>query len=416
MDYSLIRVKMEKELCDELYSLIDGEIIDFIMSEGKIESQKDAVKMIHQGQALSVTKKLTPDIYKICKTVQERLQFNEPIDFYIINSPEINAYAIQRDSEDQSHTVAINSGLIERFNHDELLFIIGHELGHLISGMVKLENIIDFVFPEEKEVPLAFSNKYALWRNLSELTADRYGFIASQDLDAVVSSFFKIASGLTMGNLSFSSKAYLEDVEETLEYFRGQPFSILGTHPINPVRIKAIQIFSKSELYSSLKLDSNKIVDDETLHNQTEELASVLLSLFDSEFDIHLAKFIAVSGILIASADNTITPDEVDAIVETLSNFTIFPKQYLDSLIEEGNLEEILKSSSEIILAEAPESYISLIGYLMEIVLADKKCREVELQQIFTIAETYLGVSKREVVRIIGEVIQEKYVPRMYIS
>jgi hypothetical protein len=39
MDYSLIRVKMEKVIGDELYELIDGKIIEYIINEGKIEIQ-----------------------------------------------------------------------------------------------------------------------------------------------------------------------------------------------------------------------------------------------------------------------------------------------------------------------------------------------------------------------------------------
>jgi uncharacterized tellurite resistance protein B-like protein len=407
---------MEKVVGDELYELIDGKIIEYIINEGKIESQKDVIRMIHQGQTLSVTERLMPDLYALCYEVKKRLCFEENIDFYVVNSPEINAYAIARDLDKQSHTIAINSGLIERFNEKELMFIIGHEIGHLISGTAKLDNIINFVFPENKSVPLAFENKRGLWKNLSELTADRFGYIASPDINVIAGGFFKMASGLNINNFSFSPSAYLEEIGKTLNYFKEQPYSILGSHPINPVRIEAIRLFAQSDLYKAIQKNQDNLFDDSKLHEGTDELISILLSLFESEFDMHVANFIAASGIIVASADEDVRENEIDTIVDTLSKYTIFPKRYLESIIEDENINELLQNSIKAILEAAPEYYLALIGYLMDIIMADKRFDPQELEILFTITENYMEISRRETVRIIGEIIREEFVPRIYLN
>ena len=83
--------------------------------------------------------------------------------------------------------------LLERLDDDELSFVVGHEIGHLISRARDLERIIATIFPADVQVPLVFYNKIALWEKLAELTADRYGFIASPNLDCCVTAFFKLA-------------------------------------------------------------------------------------------------------------------------------------------------------------------------------------------------------------------------------
>ena len=138
MDMSVFRLEMEKAVSDELYALIDGEIIEYLMDAGRIDEEKDLVKMIHQGNALPINSRLTPELYELCREIQNKLGIADEIDFYILNSPEINAYAIHSRKKERPHTVVLHSGLIERFTFDELKFIIGHELGHLISGRVRL--------------------------------------------------------------------------------------------------------------------------------------------------------------------------------------------------------------------------------------------------------------------------------------
>jgi uncharacterized tellurite resistance protein B-like protein len=76
----------------------------------------------------------------------------------------------------------------------------------------------------------------------------------------------------------------------------------------------------------------------------------------------------------------------------------------------------LLRDSITAILEEAPEDYPALIGYLMTIVMADNKFEQQELERVLDIAENYIGISRREAVRIIGDVIQSGFMPRMYLA
>ena len=159
MNYDLIRIPMESSISQELYSLLEGEIIERVMREGKVENQKNYLKSILEGTSFKITEKMAPQLHQLCKDVQKKLKFDDPIDFFIQNSPVLNCSAFYRLEDDQNHIVMINSELLERFDEDELRFVVGHEIGHLISKNSNLLRILEFIFPRPEETPLIFHNK-----------------------------------------------------------------------------------------------------------------------------------------------------------------------------------------------------------------------------------------------------------------
>lgn len=50
--------------------------------------------------------------------------------FFVSQSPDVNAYAIGMDTP----FIVVTSGMYEMMSHDEMRFVIGHELGHALSG------------------------------------------------------------------------------------------------------------------------------------------------------------------------------------------------------------------------------------------------------------------------------------------
>ena len=417
MDLSWLRVRMEKQLADELYSLIDGDIIELLMETAKIGGDKDMVKTLHQGMALPVTSKLMPDFHKLCLDIKSSLKIKESIDFYIVNSPEVNAYAIRSREPERPHTVAINSGLMERFNFQELKFILGHELGHLISGKIKLDDIIRFLLPqdERKDFPLGFIQKNRLWLNLSELTADRYGYIAAGDMGIVANCFFKMTSGLKISDTSFSPEAYLEENEETLLFFKRNGSAILAEHPVNPLRIKAIQIFSESRLYDEFLRNPEVVVDDPKLHERMDnEIIGLMLDLFRDNLDRFFTDFMVSGGIMIANMDGNISEGELDEIIKAVSGYLYFPREYIASMLEEKNLSSILDAAVKGVLSEAPEYSPLLVEYLVNVALADKHCGEKELACVFDIATRNIELSEKEAARLIADAVRRRFIPRMY--
>lgn len=415
MDYHKIRIKLEEALSHELYELFNGKIIERIMREGRVEDERDTFKPFLEGHSFRVTQEMAPHIYGICEETKQVLKFGEDIDFYIASSPEMNCMTIQRKSKDGHHAVIINSGLIERFDDDELRFVIGHEIGHLITQNTRLFEIIKFIFPEMDNIPMIFQNKISLWQRLSELTADRYGFIASPNLEKVVSNFFKISAGLDTSRINFDPLAYLNEIEKALAYFQEEPFAFHSSHPINPVRVKAIKLFSNSILFQHIQ-QGKKLPEDEALYNQVDELIQILLMVGSSELDIHRSYFIASGGLIVSGIDDHINFEEVTKIITNLSGFTMFPKKFLDTIVESGKVKDFFTNSIQNILKINPGERYKMLGYLTGIALADREIAEKEIDFLYEVGMKLLSLSKKEIAQVIGNAIQNSFMPKLFLQ
>jgi Zn-dependent protease with chaperone function len=114
--------------------------------------------------------------------------------------------------------LVFNAGLIDSMTDEELRFVVGHELGHIKSGHV-LYYQVAMLLPVVAEVVgaatlgigslLSFPLEVALirWQRMSELTADRAGLLACQDVNAATTAMIKLA-GLPM---KFFDKVNTED-------------------------------------------------------------------------------------------------------------------------------------------------------------------------------------------------------------
>ena len=215
-----IALPLEKQLSQELFDRLEGDLIEQIIREAKVEHIEDEWKMLLEGHSYKISEDLTPEIYELCEEVKAKLKYEKKIDFYITNSSEFNAFAIPASEEGNSDAVNLNSMLVERLTNDELRFVIGHEIGHLASNNARIKRLINFIFPSQNKIPMILSNKIGLWEKLAELTADRYGFIASNDFKTCVSGFFKLSSGLDVTRLDIQHEALLEENERRIDLFK----------------------------------------------------------------------------------------------------------------------------------------------------------------------------------------------------
>ena len=74
-------------------------------------------------------------------------------------------------------------------------------------------------------------------------------------------------------------------MEKVIEYFQSEPFQMVTTHPVNPVRIRALALFSESQLYQDT-LTNEKMETDKDLEIQITELIDILMYMDRSQLDI----------------------------------------------------------------------------------------------------------------------------------
>ena len=149
----------------------------------------------YTGSNLKVTKDNYPKIYEYLQYACQILDIPHIPDLYIQWGYDINAFTVGSENP----IVVLNSGLIDMCEEDEIMFIIGHELGHIKSNhmlyhmMANVINMIIDAIPGGNLVaaPLQYALYY--WDRMSEFTADRAGLLCCQDKDAAIRMFMKMA-------------------------------------------------------------------------------------------------------------------------------------------------------------------------------------------------------------------------------
>lgn len=394
-----LSIELERHIGEQIYNALQGNIVEEVLREVKTSSSSDAYwRSNMEGYSMKVDKELLPDFYQLCHDVKEKLGVEDKVDFYIAGNSSVNAFSVAAECEGEPHIVNINSALFDLMTTDELRFVVGHELGHLLNKDTALARLIQFVFPPNVEVPITLQYKIKLHEQLAELVADRYGYMAVENLGVCVTAFFKMASGLDLVKMNVSIEALLADNNRRLEYFLKDKGMSRASHPVNPIRVQAINLFAKS-----------KSKDD--LDKGMEELIAILLKVGDCEQDEYTAKFIASAGLIVANADDNIAKDEIDLIISQLASLKIFPRQFLDE-IAQGDVMEIFNDAVTNLLRINPGMRDGMLRYMIAIVMSDKIIEKDEVELLYNFGES-IGLSKIEVANTIAESIQKSYVPSL---
>ena len=211
---------------EDTISLMDCDEEDY--------SQSD-LEFFHSQNSIQISKKITPELFYAVEKTRSNLNLQETdLSSFIYNSPEINAKCFL--GEDEKFVVLLSSSLIKLLDMGELIFVIGHELGHLLLNHTK----------ERKD-----NSPYGLIKSRAkEISVDRIGLIASRDIDVSIKAMIKTIAGLDEEYIKFNTSELLKQLSSV----KNINDSVLNqsTHPSFLLRIKALVWFSLSDEYQSL--------------------------------------------------------------------------------------------------------------------------------------------------------------------
>jgi len=392
-------IQLEQALAGQIYHALEGDVVRFVLKNAQGGTDDDYWRSRMEGHCMKADKNLLGNFYNLCHEVQERLNFQEKVDYYVTGDSSINAFSIAAEDSEHPHIVNVNSELFNLMDEDELKFVIGHELGHLINQDTALRRLIHFVYPPEStQIPITLQYKIHLHDNLAELVADRYGYIACGNLEACVTAFFKMASGLDLEKMQVSIDDLLSDNSKHLDYFlKGGGMSHYD-HPVNPIRVQAINLFASAR--NQIELD-----------NGMEELIQILLKVGNNPLDEPMSVFVATAGIIAANVDGNVTKEEYEQIIRTLSGSNIFPKSFLESVLKE-DVDALFEKSVSTILSINPGLKPSLLEYMIGIILSDREIGEKEVNFIYGIGKS-LGLSVKEISVLFAGMVQRNFNPSL---
>jgi Zn-dependent protease with chaperone function len=216
----------------------------------------------YTGSSIEVTSTNLSDIYNLFNSACRILNIANKPRLYIENNYDINAFT----SGINNPIIVITSGAIEKLTKQELLSTIGHELGHIKSKHMKY-NLLQMVLPYIKNlIPgigglLTEGAMILLYKfnRISELTADRAGLLACQNIDGITTKFIK-QSGYPSSyydtiNVAEFAKQY-NDFQEINEKSYTKIINIItmlhATHPWTVNRAKEINSWYSSGEYDKI--------------------------------------------------------------------------------------------------------------------------------------------------------------------
>lgn len=212
---------------------------------------------LQQRAALGTMVRVGPrqfhELHEITQTVVARLSC-PPVAVYVKRSSEMNIYTLGLW---QKPIIVLTSSLVDQMDHENLLFFIGREAGHIQAGHTWLRTLLK---PLGSDVPvvgrLLNSIVFGDWINRAELTADRAGFIACASLTTSISTMLKFGIGLRLYE-KLDIGEFLEQINE-VRNVRGHLTEIIAEQPYLTQRVRTLVRYALSDQFRSMAPDKQK--------------------------------------------------------------------------------------------------------------------------------------------------------------
>lgn len=191
------------------------------------------------GDAVRVTPDLLPELHAVYQSCLDAIGGGLSGELFVVQSPVYNASVFASDA---TFDILIHSSLIRDFSPDELRFVFGHELGHVVFGHSRypVRDILEQL-QERDPVGALFLVK---WSRASEVSADRVGLLCCSQMIPAATALFKTASGLPGAD----QDRVLRSLRGQFDELKAQLASVSGaaawvrTHPMIPIRFKALEL------------------------------------------------------------------------------------------------------------------------------------------------------------------------------
>jgi Zn-dependent protease with chaperone function len=217
------------------------------------------VRLAFQANAVRVSANQFPRVHGLYLDVLETLDSEEEYPLYISQTPIVNAGAYGMEQP----FIILNSGTVSLLDDDQLSYILGHELGHVLSDHVLyrtmtflLLQLASMGFPIVGLAARAVLVALLEWSRKAELSCDRAGLLAVQDPEVVMRTMLKMAGG------GDDAETSLQEFMVQAEEYRGggdvadQVFKILNligaTHPFWVLRVSELRAWIEGGEYDRI--------------------------------------------------------------------------------------------------------------------------------------------------------------------
>ncbi len=166
-----------------------------------------SLRLLFLASSVRASQEQFPHLHRVLLDGAAILDLPSVPELFISQDPIPNAMALGSDKP----FIVITTGLVDLMDEEEIRFIIGHELGHVLSGHAVYRTMLFHLTRLAARVAWFAIGYIGLrviiagleeWYRKSELSCDRAGVLAGQDPGAARRALMKTAGGSRMSELS----------------------------------------------------------------------------------------------------------------------------------------------------------------------------------------------------------------------
>jgi Zn-dependent protease with chaperone function len=391
--WSAVQYRGDRRALDELYKSYNVENYIRMWEEKQSRSEHSARRQIAKDSVL-LTSTLSPRVYGLVEKIKQTLEMKSDFDVFCIANNDINAYArIDRNAEGSFPFIVLTSRALEELSDDEITFLIGHELGHILFRHNRLLHLLDRSKEEHKGretvLPYLGENVFLGWRKKSEISADRIGYLCAGSFEPCARALLKTGVGLSEKNLNLDIQHLLGQIEE----IRHKPEILdtdFRTHPLLPIRLKSLELFAEQRASDDQMAGVERAAHDD-MEDRIDEIFSWLERFPRKESERAAMYILASAGKKMLSRGGTMQPAQVEELYLTLHRSFLDEPELVLTLDEETLADEERKGYDRLRELREESWNTFIISRLADIALARGGIKE---EETVVIAETAKGLGE----------------------
>ncbi|WP_413799250.1 M48 family metallopeptidase [Streptomyces iranensis] len=220
-----------------------------------------SLRLLYLSDSVRVSERQFTHLHDMLRDACYILDLERVPAMYVTQNPQPTAMCIGMDAP----IIVVSTGLVELLDEEEMRAVIGHEVGHALSGHSVYRTILLFLtslamkvawIPLGNVAVLALVTALREWFRKSELSADRAGLLVGQDLRASMRGLMKLAGGHHLHEMNVD--AFLEQAEEyeSSGDLRDSVLKIMNmlprSHPFTTVRAAELKKWAATRDYQRL--------------------------------------------------------------------------------------------------------------------------------------------------------------------
>ncbi len=375
MNVPAFRCEGDRDLHKRLLKTDDVKAVRRQLEDGPPSSARRQLL----ATSVRLTESMSPKLHAMLESSKAKLDLDTPIESYVYNSPQFNAACVTPESG--TVLLMFSSALLEKFDETELLFVMGHELGHHLCSHHDIP--VGYLVKGPNKVGPALALQLFAWSRYAEISADRAGSICADDADAAARALFKLASGLTTDLIEIRIDEFAAQADEmNLERESGKDETLqhewFMTHPFMPLRVKALQLFFKSSFVDNGGISENQLESE--IHKLMEMMSPTYLEEKSAVAET-MRRVLFAAGCGLMNSSGKIKDEEIATFDKLFGDGTFGDNLDLERL--EEHLDQRIKDANNTVpLARR----IHIIRDLCLIAVADGRVTQKERKYVHTVA------------------------------